>query len=276
MNSIADLHIHTYHSDGIHSPKEVVDKACEQGIDIISITDHDSINALPEAIEYGQQKGIEVIPGVEISTDIHNSEVHLLGYFINYNDREFNKYLTFFRDERFHRAKRIIRKLQNLGINIGMDDVLKHASLSALGRPHIAKALIEQGYVENYYDAFDKYLGDNGPAFERKIHVSVQSAVKLIGDAGGLAFVAHPNKMKEHLLLDLIDAGIDGIEVVHPSHQEHQVKFYNGIVSEYCLLGSGGSDFHGGLKNDYENLGKHVIPSSSVDTMRNMLVKNSA
>lgn len=276
MNSIADLHLHTFHSDGIYSPKEIVDKACDLGINIISIVDHDSINGLPEAIEYGQQKGIEVIPGVEISTDIHNSEVHLLGYFIDYTDREFNKYLTFFREERFHRAKRIIRKLQNLGFNIGMEDVLKHAKFSALGRPHIALALIELGFVETYYDAFDNYLGDNGPAYESKIHVSVQSAIKLINDAGGLAFVAHPNKMKEHLLLDLIDAGIDGIEVIHPSHQEHQVKFYSGIVNQYCLLASGGSDFHGGLKNDYDNFGKNVIPSSYVEAMRKMLVKNSA
>ena len=276
MSQKADLHIHTYHSDGIYSPVEIIDKAKINGISIISITDHDSTNALPEAIEYGRQQGIEVIPGVEISTDINNIEVHLLGYFINYTDEEFNKYLTFFREERLYRAKRIVQKLRNFGMNIDLDDVLEEAKFSAIGRPHIATVMLKKGYVSDYYEAFDKYLGNNAPAFERKIHVSPQSALKLINDAGGLAFVAHPGNIKESILIELIEAGLDGIEVIHPSHQAHHKKFYKGIVSEYCLLDSGGSDFHGGFKNDETNFGEFYITPSKIEAMRKMLIKDSA
>lgn len=276
MRYKSDLHIHTFHSDGVYSPAEVIDRAKNSGIGVISITDHDSVNALPEAIEYGKKKGIEIIPGVEISTDINNIEVHLLGYFINYNDDEFNKYLTFFRDERLHRAKRIVQKLCNLGFTITIEDVLSEARFSAIGRPHIATAMVKLGLVSNYYEAFEKYIGDNCPAFERKIHVSPQSALKLINDAGGLAFIAHPGNIREFILRELIEAGLDGIEVIHPSHQPHHEKFYMGIVNEYCLLDSGGSDWHGGYKNDDNNFGRYYVMSNKIDAMRKMLIKDTA
>lgn len=276
MTLKADLHIHTHYSDGVYSPSEIINRACENNISAISITDHDSTNALPEAIQYGREKGIEIIPGLEISTDINNIEVHLLGYFIDYSDPELNKYLTFFRDERLHRAKRIIQKLNNLGINVALEDVTEEAKLSAIGRPHIASVLLKKGFVDNFYEAFEKYLGEGCPAFERKIHVSPQSALKLINDAGGLSFVAHPGNIKESILVELIEAGLDGIEVIHPSHQAHHIKFYRGIVSEYCLLDSGGSDFHGGFKEDDKNFGHFHVPASKIEAMRKMLVKDSA
>ncbi len=276
MPNRADLHTHTNFSDGEHSPFELVNKAKDSGLDIISITDHDSINGIAEAIEYGKDIGVEVIPGLEISTDIEDHEVHLLGYFINIHDEELNKYLTFFRQERYQRAKRIIAKLQNLGLRITIDNVMEQAKSSALGRPHIAKAMVELGLVSNYYAAFDKYLGDSAPAYERKIHVSANSALKLISDAGGLSFIAHPGNMKESILMTLINAGVDGIEVIHPSHKLHQTKFYRGIVNQYCLLESGGSDFHGGKREDDRNLGKFFISSTKVEAMQKMLLHNTA
>ena len=274
MPDSADLHLHTYYSDGKYSPLEIIDRAAKLGIKTISITDHDSINALPEAIMYAKSKGIEIIPGVELSTDINNIEVHLLGYFINYEDQEFNKYLSFLRDERLYRAKRIVKKLQKLGFKIEIEDVLKQSKLSAIGRPHIASAMLELGYVVDYYEAFQKYLGDGRPACERKIHVSPQSALKLISDAGALSFVAHPVNIKETILTELIDAGLDGIEVIHPSHQEFHRHFYKGIVNQYCLLESGGSDFHGGVKDDEDNFGKFLIPYSKVEAMKSMLISS--
>lgn len=276
MPNRADLHMHTNFSDGEHSPFELVNKAKESGLDIISITDHDSINGIAEAMDYGKDIGIEVIPGLEISTDIEDHEVHLLGYFINIHDEELNKYLTFFRQERYQRAKRIISKLQNLGLRISIDDVMEQAKSSALGRPHIAKAMVELGLIQNYYAAFDKYLGDKAPAYERKIHVSANSALKLISDAGGLSFIAHPGNMKESILTTLINTGVDGIEVIHPSHKLHQTKFYRGIVNQYCLLESGGSDFHGGKREDDRNLGKFFISSTKVEAMQKILLHNTA
>lgn len=270
-----DLHTHTTYSDGAYSPRELIDKARECGLRIISITDHDSINGIKEATEYAKQFGIEVIPGLEISTDVDDKEVHLLAYFIDIENAELQKYLSFFRDERVHRATRIIDKLRKFGFNFTINDVIERANNSAIGRPHIAYTMVDLGFIKNYYEAFEKYIGDYGPAFERKIHVSVQSALKLIDDAGGLSFIAHPGFMKESLLMNLIKAGVDGIECIHPSHNEGQVKFYQGIVNEYYLLESGGSDFHGGKKMDEPNLGRYLITQNHLEAMRQMLQKSN-
>lgn len=266
-----DLHMHTTYSDGNLTPFELIKKVKELNIDIISITDHDSINGIEEAQTIGKDLGVEVIPGVEISTDVEDREVHLLGYFMNIHSIEFRKYLSFFRDERLERAKRMIKKLNNLNFEISIDDVLDVTNSSAIGRPHVALAMINKGIVKNFYEAFQKYLRDGGPAYERKIHVSPQSAIKLISDAGGLAFIAHPGHLKESILMTLINSGIDGIEVTHPSHNEYQKKFYRGIVNQYCLLESGGSDFHGGKKDDDENLGRYFVEPKRFQEMVRIL-----
>lgn len=271
-----DLHMHTLYSDGAYTTKELIDKAKNANLDIVSITDHDSVFAIREAIEYGKEVGIEVIPGLEISTDIEDKEVHLLGYFIDVEDEELQKYLKFFRDERVYRAKRIIKKLRQLGLEITFEDVMKESNNSAVGRPHIAIAIYKLGFVSDYYEAFHKYLRDNGPAYERKIHISPQSALKLINDTGGLSFIAHPGHLKESILMSLINAGLDGIEVTHPSHNDYQRKFYRGIVNQYCLLESGGSDYHGGAKGDEDNLGQYLLSQSRFEEMRQMLLKDTA
>lgn len=271
-----DLHTHTNKSDGALSPTELVLKAKKNKITTISITDHDSVNALDEAIEVGKEVGVNVIPGVELSTDIEDKEVHLLGLFLDLNNEELKKYLSFFRDERLYRAKRIVKKLNLLGHTITIDDVMEHAQSSAIGRPHIAFAMVEQGIVSNYYEAFGKYIGDDCPAYEKKIHVSPKSALKIIADAGGLSFIAHPGYIPETILTTLIKAGIDGIEVIHPSHNDYQVRFYRGIVNQYCLLESGGSDFHGGGKGDENNFGKFFISQSKLDAMQKMMQRSSA
>lgn len=273
MPGAIDLHMHTYHSDGALSPFELIKKTKEAGLSVISITDHDSINGFQDACVYGKELGVEVIPGVEISTDLEDKEIHLLGYFINPDNDELTKYLSFFREERFHRAKRIINKLRNLGLKISIDDVLDRAKNSSIGRPHIANTLTEMGLVKSFNEAFEKYIGDFGPAYERKIHVSPHSALKLINEAGGLSFLAHPGFMNESILLNFIKSGIDGIEVIHPQHSSNQIRFYRGIVNQYCLLESGGSDFHGGEKWDDGNLGKYTLSQSSFDAMKKMLGK---
>src|SRR4030065_858630 len=269
-----DLHMHSYYSDGYHSPEKVIEKAKSHGIQILSITDHDSVNGISEATEYAEKFGIEVIPGVEISTDIRDTEVHILGYFVDAKNKDLEHYLNFFREERYKRAIRMVKKLNILDLDITLDDVLVFAKDSAIGRPHIAQALLAKGQVKSFFEAFYKYIGNHAPAYERKVHLSPQSAFKIINDAGGLSFIAHPGNMPEILIKELIDAGVDGIEVIHPSHSPEQVKFYRGIVIEYFLLESGGSDFHGGKREDDENLGKYYTSPKVVDTMRTRLVKN--
>ena len=271
-----DLRSHTNHSDGAYSASELVEKANQAGIEVLSITDHDSVNALEEANETAKKFGIEIIPGVEISSDLRGDEVHILGYFIDPKNKELERYLNFFREERVLRAGRIVDKLNNLGHEISLDDVLKIAQNCAVGRPHIAQAMVEKGIVSSYFEAFNKFIKNGGPAYERKVHLSPQSAFKIISDAGGLSFIAHPGNMPESLIKELIEAGADGIEVIHPSHNGQTTKFYRGIVNEYFLLESGGSDFHGGKRNDENNFGKFYTSIIAVDAMRTRLLRNSA
>jgi len=276
MKLKTDLHTHTNYSDGFFSPTELVELAYKSGIELLSITDHDNVNGIEEAEKAASKYGIEIIPGVEISTDIRNTEIHILGYFIDPAKAELEHYLSFFRDERHKRAKRIVEKLNILGLEISIGDVLKHVKKGTIGRPHIAQALLENKLVNSYYEAFNKYLGNNAPAYEKKVHLSPQSAFKIISDAGGLSFIAHPGNMPEILIKELIEDGVDGIEVIHPSHSADRTKFYRGIVNQYYLLESGGSDFHGGKREDEKNFGKIFTKSKVVYEMRTRLVRNSA
>lgn len=276
MISKIDLHMHTNYSDGQHTPEELMIKVKEAGIDLISVTDHDTVDGIEESIEIGKRYGVEVIPGLEISSDIRDREVHILAYFIDPLNKELEEYLRFFRAERIKRAARIAEKLNALGLTIELDDIMEVAQNSAVGRPHIAKAMVRKGLVSNYYEAFSKYIGNGCPAYERKVHVSPRSAFKIISDAGGLSFIAHPGNLPDIIMVELIEAGLDGIEVLHPSHLPYQIKHYRGIVNEYFLLESGGSDFHGGERNDYENLGKYSIGIAKVEAMRKQLLRNSA
>ena len=232
--------------------------------------------AVERAIEIGRDLGVEVIPGVEISSDLRGSEVHILGYFIDINNKELEHYLHFFREERVKRASSIIKKLNNLGFEISLDDVLEQSKNSAVGRPHIAQAMLEKKVVNSYYEAFNKYIKNGGPAYERKVHLSPQSAFKIISDAGGLSFIAHPGRMPESMIKELIEAGADGIEVIHPSHDENLVRFYRGIANAYFLLESGGSDYHGGKREDHDNFGKFHTSPVAVEAMRTCLMRNSA
>lgn len=276
MSEKVDLHIHTNHSDGFHTPTEIVTKAKSFDIDTISITDHDNLSGIKEATEHGNRIGVEVIPGVEISSDIKGREIHILGYYVDIESEELDRYMKFFQEERLKRAVRIVTKLNQLGLSLTIDDVLKKAKNSAVGRPHIAQAMLDKGLVNNFYEAFNKYIGNNGPAYEKKVHISPRSAFKIINDAGGLSFIAHPGNMEESLLKELIDEGVDGIEVIHSSHSQEQIKFYRGIVNEYFLLESGGSDFHGGKRDDDANFGKVYTKYAVVEAMRKRLMKNTA
>lgn len=276
MISKIDLHTHTRYSDGHYTPEELIIKAKENGIDVISITDHDTVDGISEAIEAGKKNGVEVIPGLEISSDIRDREVHLLAYFFDPLNKELEEYLKFFRAERIKRAVRIIEKLNALGLGLTIENVMEIAKNSAVGRPHIAKAMVKSGLVSNYFEAFSKYIGNGCPAYERKVHVSPRSAFKIISDAGGLSFIAHPGNLPDTIMVELIEAGLDGIEVIHPSHLPHQVKHYRGIVNEYFLLESGGSDFHGGERNDYSNLGKFTVGYSKIEAMRKQILRNTA
>lgn len=268
----ADLHMHTTHSDGAHTPYELVRKAEHSGVSVISITDHDNVAAVREAIAAGEEIGVDVIPGVELSVRVDDWDVHLLAYFVDIENETLLEYLQFLRLERLKRAERIVEKLRAINIPLRFEKVLEKAGVGSVGRPHIATAMVEEGLAKSYHDVFSRYLGFGRPAYVEKYHCSPDEAISLIAAAGGLSFVAHPGySLPEDILFRLINAGLDGIEVIHPSHSPETVTHYQGIAAEYYLLESGGSDFHGGPKNDDAALGQFTIPIATVDAMRRRL-----
>jgi 3',5'-nucleoside bisphosphate phosphatase len=273
MERKADLHLHTAYSDGTLTPRELLERVKSAGLAVVSVTDHDTVSAVDDAIAIGARLDIEVIPGVELSTVFEGMEVHILGYFIDYHNKKLSDSLAEFREARLRRAERIVGKLNRMNIPLSMESVLATVTGESVGRPHIANALVNGGHASSYHQAFSKYIGDGRPAYEKKDSFSPEETVDLISQAGGLSFLAHPGRsVTDSTLLKLIQSGLDGIEVVHPSHTPDLVRYYRGIVNEYCLLESGGSDYHGGPKEDDQFLGGVTIPVSSVDVMRRRLV----
>jgi predicted metal-dependent phosphoesterase TrpH len=272
MTGKVDLHTHTYYSDGALSPKELVTRAHEVGIDVLSITDHDNIDGVAEATHAAKDFGIEVIPGVELSSTLGTKDIHILGYMFDPDNRQLRDTLEFLRKERFIRAERIVRKLNDMDLPLDFDIVLEHAGHGAVGRPHIAAALLDEGLTSEYAEAFEQYIGDRGPAFEPKYKISPEDAVEIIANAGGISTVAHPGwYIGEQDLSYLIRAGVDGIEVVHPAHDSSRERYFRGIASTYFLLESGGSDFHGGKRNDYQNFGTYTVTAEMVQAMKRRL-----
>lgn len=268
-----DLHMHTSFSDGKLSPKQLINQALKAGLSIISITDHDNVNGLEEAIQYGDRVGVKVIPGVELSTGLFEREVHILGYFIDYKNEKLLKFLTALRYARINRLHEMISKLNDLGSKITMESITADLSDDiSVGRPHVAKALVNEGFVKTRAEAFMKYIGDNKPAFVKKPVPNAKEAIELISSIGGLSFVAHPGKIVRGELLDeLLSYGLDGIEIIHPSHGREDIEYFSSIASQNFMLVSGGSDFHGITDREYGNMGNYVLPSYNIVNMRRRL-----
>lgn len=272
MGGKADLHMHTIHSDGTLTTSELMERAKRVGLTTISITDHDNTRAIDEALALSAALGIEVISGMELSASVGDHDIHILGYFFDHTHRGLLEYLSFHRQERVKRAERIVGKLNDLKIPLTIESVFEQAGNGSVGRPHIANALLGEGLTETYHEAFSKYIGFGKPAYEKKYQVTPREAIELIASAGGISFIAHPgNNIDEKVMVELINQGVDGIEVIHPSHSPERVAHYKGITNEYFLLSSGGSDFHGGRKNDAEVFGKYFISDDEVEMMRRRL-----
>jgi hypothetical protein len=248
MMKRADLHVHTTASDGTYTPAEVIELAQKTDLAAIAITDHDTLSGAIEGIRFSDEMGFEVIGGIELSSDLNGVDVHILGYLIS-RYHVIQKVLSDLQRLRSTRAERMVRRLNRLGIQIRMEDVLEESRGDSVGRPHIAAAMVKKGIVPSTRYAFEYYIGDGKPAYIPKPKLTPFQAVKLILASGGVPVMAHPGLTgRDHLIPKLIAHGLRGIEVYYPEHGEEQVRRYLDIAAEYGLIATGGSDFHGDTK----------------------------
>lgn len=263
-----DLHVHSNYSDGILSPKEIVDLAFIKNLNGIAITDHDTVSGLEEAIYYGKSyKNFHVIPGIEFGTIHNDEEVHILGYFIDYKNSKLINIIDELLNSRLNRTIKMINKLNELEVNITLEDIKKHTNNKNIGRPHIARAMIDKNYVKSIDEAFDKYLDRGRPAYVERFYLSIEETIKLIEDTNGISVLAHPGLLKDKKIIDYcISKGIRGIECIHSSHSYEEVEMFKGIAFENKLIITGGSDFHGDGKRD--KLGEYVIDINTIPEMK--------
>lgn len=274
----ADLHTHTKASDGTCEPAENVRLAKEAGLAALAITDHDTVAGIPEAIEAARTLGVEIIPGVEVSSVGKGQDIHVLGYFVPYEDQAFAERLFRLRETRHERNQLLIAKLQELGIDITLEKVYrrKQGTDKNIGRPHIAEELMELGVVSSIAEAFDKYLGKGGAAYVNPPRITPQEAITLIKEAGGVAVLAHPGLYDDdELVLELIAFGLDGIEVNHPDNDEQQRMRYSKWAEQHGLIVTGGSDFHGwrGEEPFHAMLGSSTTEMDAVEQLRAVAAK---
>jgi len=247
----ADLHLHTTASDGTLTPHEVVTKAKDAGLSAIAITDHDSTSGLEEAISTGNELDIEVIPGIELSTLDGEKEVHILGYFIDPSNLSLTDILSKMIRARDNRAVAMVQKLNDLGVDISLDRVREISGSEFIGRPHIAIAMLEKGYIKEQAEAFTtEYIGSGGKAYVERFKLTPLQAIQLIKEAKGISVLAHPGFLRDRSTLNeehiarYADHGVDGIEVYYSKHTLQQVNYYMNIALKYNLLITGGSDCH--------------------------------
>jgi predicted metal-dependent phosphoesterase TrpH len=262
--AFVDLHTHSTASDGTLPPEQVIEAAARCGLKALALTDHDTIGGVPAAREAGERLGIRVVTGVELSAFQDDHEVHVLALHLSHLDT-LHKRLEDLRASRFTRAEKIVEKLNTLGIPITLDDVLQQSNGGAVGRPHVARALIARGVVHDFRDAFARYLGGNGSAFVPKDKLSIEDAIAIAHDAGALAIWAHPGEGgRREQLEPLVAAGLDGLEIRHPSHSGEDIKRLQALTDFFGLVPSGGSDWHGATEGP-RRLGTMNIPSEWLD-----------
>jgi hypothetical protein len=254
-----DLHIHSTYSDGSQTPEEIVAEAIEKNLTAIAIADHDTVQGVMPAIEGARGSDLRVIPAVEISTEFQKTEVHILGYWIDLEDDQLHARFVYVREARRRRANEIVGKLRQNGVEITLEDVVEQSDGVSLGRPHVAQALIEKGYVSEMQEAFDRFLGRDRPAFVPRYKLSPHEAVEAILGAGGCPVLAHPGLGVSDFVIDgLIEAGIEGLEAYHNHHSPSNTRRAIRIAEDNGLLVTGGTDSHGPK-------GSHPVAIGDVD-----------
>ncbi|MEE9464305.1 MAG: PHP domain-containing protein [Candidatus Neomarinimicrobiota bacterium] len=279
-----DLHTHSTASDGKLSPAELMRHAQAVGIEVIALTDHDTLSGLEEASGEAARIGVELIPGVEISAENDPGTLHMLGYFVDTSDAELVETLSWLRGGRDDRNHIILSKLAELGCPLEWDEVASFAGGESMGRPHIANAMVNRGYVSSFNDAFDRYLGKGAAAYTDRDKMTPEIAIKCIRSAGGLPVLAHPQTLSlsddelSDLLSRLTSMGLAGVEVYYYSHSEEETALYSSLARKYGLIVTGGSDFHGpGMIETRLGVGRGnmKIPKSVADDLKQLHQKGS-
>ncbi|MEJ2046798.1 MAG: PHP domain-containing protein [Dehalococcoidia bacterium] len=266
--SRVDLHIHSTASDGALSPEEVVGESVRRGLSVIALTDHDTVNGLaPDLAAAEAFPGLRVVPGVELSTDVAQGEVHILGYFIDYSDGELLARLERMRNSRRERAQEMIARLGDLGVNIDWSRVQEIAGEGSVGRPHLAQAMVEGGYVGSLKEAFDSYIGRGGPAYVERRKLTPAAAVELILRVRGLPVLAHPLTVAdpETLVIELKAAGLIGIEAHYKDYSAADVGRLLSLAESHQLAVTGGSDYHGLDTESEAGIGSVEVPLSAAE-----------
>jgi hypothetical protein len=263
-----DLHIHTIHSDGSSTVAEVFEAAATKGLAAVSITDHDCIDAYPAALELGSQMDIEVVPGVELSSEFEGFDLHILGYFIDYTNPRLTGILKEMKEARFLRAKKMVDNLNRAGIDLRFETVLSMAGVGSIGRPHIAAAMLKEELVYSFREAFEKYLGYGLPAYVEKYKMKPKEVFDLIKEAGGVPVLAHPGVTKiDERLPEFIRDGVLGLEAYHTEHTSASQQNYIKIARKNGLAITGGSDFHNANHNKSE-IGVPRVPFSTLKSLK--------
>lgn len=272
----SDLHIHTLYSDGVFSPEKIVDTAIDVGLQVIALTDHDNILSYQVAKDYlkkeNKEDKLEIIQGIEVNTLYKNYEVHILGYFMDVNNCDFQNLLKVQQQARVKQTKEIINLLaKKEGIRIKFEDIKKQvAEGGSIGRPHIAKAITNAGGTTSVMEAYAKYIHDDSPVYVQRKTVTPQDAVEIIYDAGGVPVIAHPHDLDiaESLIKELMQYGLRGIEAYHRKHSPACVEYFSSMAEELGLIVTGGSDFHApNIMNGQIILGKNFVPEWVYDKL---------
>jgi predicted metal-dependent phosphoesterase TrpH len=272
LTLLYDLHVHTTASDGVDTPEEVILTALKTGLRGLAITDHDTVTGLRPAYQFIKDQKIEIdlIPGIELNTDYGDDEVHILGYFIDFQNKNLIQRLSEIRNQRYERAEKIIAKLQLMGFIITFDEVQKLAQGNLIGRPHIARALCNKGYACSIEDAFRKFIDRGMPAYVPRYKFHPREAINLIRQVGGISILAHPGLIKDfNKIYEVIDMGVEGLEIYYPEHSSDKIMELDNLAEQNHLLITGGSDYHGpGNSENRSKMGAAGADISIINRMR--------
>lgn len=268
MGSKGDFHLHSTASDGVHTPAWVMETAAARGVRVLSLTDHDTTDGLAEARAAADRLGLRLIPGIELSTDYQGADVHLLGYGFDVTNADLQEKLAWLRNGRLDRTRKVVDILTSMGAPIRIERVYEIAGEATVGRPHIARTLVEAGHVASVQEAFDRFLANGGPADVDRVKFGPQETIELVHATGGVVFCAHPIFIGERypeVLARFVEWGLDGIETYYKHYDAETVEAHRALGERLGIMRSGGSDYHGLGNPDDREIGDIPFPDERVD-----------